>query len=431
MVVFFAAISSALLISYLEMFALPTKSAYVELLASVENDGSSRPLTAGASQEEDVGESTETTSLLRGNRQSFARYGSRRQSTDSGESPLITHLGIPFGKEQPWSARLPSSLWLLQFLLTAPIIIVIVGQLGLLLTSALHQTPADGTPALTTYLLLAVFSVLIMLPLSPFLHRFTYHIPLFFFLVLVGTVIYNLTVFPFSSNNRLKVFFVQQVDCDTGSNVVSLTGLGDYVQDIISAIPSTAGQQIKCSEPDISSRRGLTKCSWNGILPRPVPELPPNSTIPLNVQQERNSSYTETWFKHSVQRTGPNSATFQISGRKTRACRLYFDQPIKHFYLEDGADDPRFPVVPTNGSTEIRLWSRDWDKKWNVDVLWDETDVEAADISRTGKVVCLWSDQNRSGLIPALEEIKKFMPSWSIVTKIGDGLVEGSKTFEV
>lgn len=48
-----------------------------------------------------------------------------------------------------------------------------------------------------------------------------------------------------------------------------------------------------------------------------------------------------------------------------------------------------------------------------------------------GDVVCLWSDQNERGVIPALDEVRRFMPVWSVVTKLGDGLVEGKKAFSV
>jgi hypothetical protein len=48
-----------------------------------------------------------------------------------------------------------------------------------------------------------------------------------------------------------------------------------------------------------------------------------------------------------------------------------------------------------------------------------------------GKVVCLWSDTNREGIIPALDEARKFLPVWTAVTKLGDGLVEGEKRFIV
>ena len=48
-----------------------------------------------------------------------------------------------------------------------------------------------------------------------------------------------------------------------------------------------------------------------------------------------------------------------------------------------------------------------------------------------GRVVCLWSDDNETGVIPALDEIRHFAPNWVAITKYGDGLVEGSKAFLV
>lgn len=46
-----------------------------------------------------------------------------------------------------------------------------------------------------------------------------------------------------------------------------------------------------------------------------------------------------------------------------------------------------------------------------------------------GRVVCLWSDNNEPGLIPALDEIRHYAPDWVAISKLGDGLVEGSKAF--
>jgi hypothetical protein len=42
-----------------------------------------------------------------------------------------------------------------------------LGQVGLLMTSALRQTPADGNSVLTIYLFLAVLSVLLLAPITP------------------------------------------------------------------------------------------------------------------------------------------------------------------------------------------------------------------------------------------------------------------------
>jgi len=37
----------------------------------------------------------------------------------------------------------------------------------------------------------------------------------------------------------------------------------------------------------------------------------------------------------------------------------------------------------------------------------------------------------RTGRIPAYEEVLRFAPSWAVVTKADDGLVEVSKSFSV
>ena len=108
-------------------------------------------------------------------------------------------------------------------------------------------------------------------------------------------------------------------------------------------------------------------------------------------------------------------------------CRLVFATPITDFHVHGSSPrDKRFIRVPRDGSREIRLWSRTWDRTWTVDVAWDDG---AAGMK--GKVVCLWSDANREGYIPAYDEAKHFLPGWAAVTKWGDGLVEGSKRFIV
>jgi hypothetical protein len=440
MVIYYATVSLALLISYLEMFRLPRKSVYVASLGPGSPPATSRSQTSGIDASGDshdtnaVDDANETTSLLRGDRQSFARYGDRRESiTESqytGETALGNIRRKPYKQEQAWSASLPQSLWLLQFLILS-FNIIFVGQVSLLLTSALHQTPADGSPALTVYLFFAVMTVLMLAPLGPFIHRFTYHIPTLFFLILVGTMIYNLVAFPFSSNNRLKVFFLQQVDCNTGRNTVSLTGLQPYVTDIISQLPSAAGKVINCTEPDYKARSGLAKCSWEGVLPNPVPHARENGTFTV---YKKKSVPQSVWFEYNVTRSNKeDSALFHIKGRNTRACRLFFNSRISDFNVEGASNDPRFTRVDEKGATEIRLWHREWDIPWEVTVYWNGTDKEdgASRSGLSGRVACLWSDQNESGVIPALEEVRHFMPVWSQVTKLGDGLVEGSKGFQI
>jgi hypothetical protein len=440
LVFYFAAVFLSLVICYLELLALPTKEDYANIIidhASLSQhlprgrSPSSRPSTStdeaadGERSEQVDDDSNERTSLLRGDgRATFRRgYGVQRGATresDFDDTELFKALPRPYGKEQAWSGKLPSWTWLIQFLLLGPIPIILVGQVGLLMTSALHQTPADGSPVLTVYFFLAALTVLLLAPAVPFIHRFNYTIPLLLFLVFGATLIFNLMAFPFTDHSRLKVYFVQRVNLDTGVNQVNLAGLSPFVQDIISSIPSSAGQKPNCSSPEYAARNGLAQCSWTG---------PPPNVLDLPGEIPPETSYS-TWLDYTAHRKSNTSstATISIASNNTRACRIFFDTPLMSYSVKGFATDPdRFPIIGKKGCTSIRLWSREWSGSWEVDVEWNKTASAGLD----GRVVCLWSDANDPKTIPAYEEVKRFMPRWSLVTKMSDGLVEGYKEFKI
>jgi hypothetical protein len=443
---YFAAIFFALVISYIELFFAPSKAAYV---SRFDNDNASRrnsegphsrPLTGtttGARSEDRLlrhsdEDATETTSLLRGDRHSFARYGSRHSASD-GTEPESHHgghdAGKPYHEEQEWSAKMPSSLWVIQFLLFVPIVVILVGQIALLLTSALYQTPQDGASSLFIYIAFAVLGTLLLAPVGPFLHRFSYHIPTFLFFICIGTVIYNLVAFPFSRDHRLKVYFIQQIDLDTGANTVSLTGLNEYVQMIASEIPSVQGQELNCTTPEVASRAKLTKCGWSGLPARVVPK-------PAITPRFANKTRPQEWLEYAIHKDTNNdsdtySATIRVQGQNTRACRILFESPVKRLAVAGAAEDPRFNTTGADGTTEIRLWHREWSAPWNVSIAWDaEQNEQGEDKAMKGKVVCLWSDANH-GEIPAFDEVQHYLPNWAVATKYSDGLVEAWKSFVI
>jgi hypothetical protein len=428
---YFAAVFAALLLSYIELFLAPKKSAFARTFEATEEESpsSSRPITASGinarSEDRPVAEddATETTSLLRGDRRSFARYGSRRGSASEGtaghdEEGRRVDVGEPYPGEQEWSGKLPSWIWVLQLWLVAPIVVVLVGQIALLLTSALYQTPSDGNSSLFIYLSFAALSVLLVAPAGPFLHRFTYHVPTFLFLVCVATVIYNLMAFPFSREHRLKVYFVQQVDLDTGANTVSLTGLDGYVQEIVGQLPSAQGQEVNCSSPEIATRKELKKCGWQGLPAKVVPALQPYSG---------NGTHVNKWVEFTVTKdNGTNSATMRVVGQNTRACRILFDEAVHEVRVDGAVSDVRFEGTGKEGAREVRLWHREWSQAWTVRMAWSG----GASWKPSGRVVCLWSDANGGG-IPAFDEVQHYVPVWAIASKISDGLVEGFKRFQV
>ena len=448
-VFYFACIFLATTIAFLEQFSLPRKSAYadeMEGIMSAEHPiERSRPGSIASarlmapSEEEDVpdnnpeagegnDEPTETTSLLRGGGpRTFKKSHTspQRPAAEDDDSPEAKHQRQVYGLEQPWSHALPSSLWLLEFLVLAPFPLIILGQVSLLATTATNQTLADGNSPLFLYIGIAILSVLLFAPLGPFLHRYTYHIPLFLMLVFAGTTIYNLTAFPFSANNRLKLYFVQEVDLDSGINTVSLTGIdprtGPFLNDAIASLPSSAGQTPSCTPS--KRRRDLTECSWPGLPPRVVPNTHPD--VPPEI------GYAD-WLTFNASRAadGAPSARFQVSGLETRACKILFNRPISDFTVAGADEHSRFRKVSEHGASELRWWSRTWEKELDVTVRWDAGDGEEGD-GMDGRVVCLWSDANESGVIPALDEARRFAPTWVAIANAGQGLVEGSKAFLV
>ncbi|MCJ1478320.1 hypothetical protein MMC13_006997 [Lambiella insularis] len=436
MVFYFAGAFLATTISFLELFGLARKAQYADevegnILGQDETPGSPRPESVSSSRnptrsgdgqtheavdDEDghENEPTENTSLLRGRVAStFANYTSRSHIGKPPEAEEVLDdpkRGRVFGYEQPWSWCLPSWAWLIQFLLLAPFTVILIGQIGLYFMSATYQTLADGNSAFTVYIVFAIVSLLILAPLGPFLHRYTYHIPMFLLCVFAGTLIYNLLAFPFSPNNRLKLYFIQRVNLDSGINQVSLTGVkGSYLGEVISSLPSTAGQPWTCADNNL--KLGLTECGWRGIPPRVVPATHPE--VPPFY------GYVD-WLTYNITRNG-HEALIHVEGANTRACKIQFNRAVSDVRILGADEASPSRRVPEDGSREVRLWSRNWGKAWDVHVEWEVSGGDDDGGGLDGRIVCLWNDENKRSTIPALEEIRRFAPDWVAITKLSDG----------
>ncbi|KAI0124161.1 hypothetical protein BJ170DRAFT_585983 [Xylariales sp. AK1849] len=326
----------------------------------------------------------------------------------------------PFGDEQLWSGKLPGWLWILQFLLLGPLSIILFSQMGLILVAALKETGADGGVTLFPYLTAAVFSIAILLPVTPFIHRVTHHIPLLLLAVFIATLAFNLVVFPFSATSRYKIFFVQRVDLDSGHGVVQYTGAEQYVRPALAQLPSAMGKKITC---DSIGSTHLATCSYDvsdELMPRVSSQLKRDVGDWISFNTTRISNSTD--------------AQFWIDALNTKTCGMRFTEPISSFQLLGGGvnsvhfDPDKMPEDA--GLHSIQLYRRDWKKPWQVNVEWPK-DAKGIASKFEVEVFCKWNDAN-NGAIPAVDEVLQYAPDWVAITSSGsDGLVIGSKTTKV
>ena len=324
---------------------------------------------------------------------------------------------------------------------------------------AVHQTGSDGSPLLTPYIVVIIFTVLLLLPLTPFMHRITHHIPVLLFVVFVATLVFNLAAFPFSANTRYKVFFLQEVDLDHGSTAVHIHGREPYVQQFIAEMPSASGRTLTCVQ---SRRMTLRDCSYDGSAVMPYLGGDPPHSNSAFLAAGHGTLPTDLVTINASHGPG-NSARLRIDAVNTKACMVWFDKPVSRLSVEGGSgwDDRWGPYPEEEGVGLVKLWRRDRSMPWEVVVKWsDKTRPFRADdgdegdrvLSATGdtdlrmarkrnsirapstlegSVVCLWSDANTPDVIPALDEALKFAPTWMTVLKLTEGLVEVRKRFVV
>lgn len=448
------------LLSLLELFALPSKHDFARGLHDehherdlIGRDGAGSPTDQSAQQDRDRDEDDETepseTTPLRsadgGGSRTTSTFGAayRQSVSRDAEARINARKYQPFPYEQSWSGRLPTWTWIIQFLLLAPVPLILQGNLALIFSTALSMTGTDGSSLLLPILMPAVLSIVLLLPLAPFAHRITHHVPTFLLLVFLGTFIYNLAAFPFSINHRFKFFFQQVIDLDDKTNYCTLTGLEDYIRPVIASLPSASGTEPECFP---YKPRGLTSCRYDASSLRPnlVDGKDLDELITVSVPETSDGLTTE----------------IVVDALETRMCSLAFNKPIFGFSVEGGSDrDPRFGSLPEDGFESINLWRRTWDGAWNVTVQLkphgqnsagdapaiegieaiDHEDLRMREKSNRDTkedplrvlVSCAYSDANKPSTIPAMHELNRYMPTWATLTKGSTGLVEIWKRFDL
>ncbi|RDX48595.1 hypothetical protein OH76DRAFT_1352007 [Lentinus brumalis] len=343
--------------------------------------------------------------------------------------------------------------WIGQMLVLVPATVLLLFQLEVLLLNALMHTLVDGSSPAMVYELLAVFSVLIFVPLTPFAHKLPQWLNALVAAVFVVLLAATWMATPFTQEWPFRVYFQQSVELSPASGLAvnpsvgarapsvdvvradtTLTGLKGYVDKYITPdIPSSWTSDVNCDKKGL--RPDLMTCRWaTDLLPSPTG----NASFPAS-----------QWLDVKTTRLNASRALISVRGENTRGCRLYFDRAINFVYVhgQDGAQDAPAPhatmrlqggyEMPAAGVKEARLWSRTWGKEFVVEVGWDAASDDDEETTLGGRAACEYAEYASalgppgSGQIPAFEEVKQFLPLWALPTKLADGLVEVWTRFQL
>ncbi|KAG8424317.1 hypothetical protein J3458_001120 [Metarhizium acridum] len=465
---FHSAIFLSLVLSFLEQLALQRKQIPIQGVEDADQPGESDSQIGARWSEED--ELTAADATNDGERVSvrvplLGTNESQYESTDgscfgsacrrfiarlSSSAATMYEYHKTYGPPSSSSIQPLEWAWFLQLLILAPVHLILVGSQGLAAITAIAMTGPDGSNLLTPFVVLGSISIVLILPLAPFMRQITYHVPMLLFFTFIGTLAHSLTAFPFSNDSRFRFIFQQSIDLDKGTNTVTLSGVEDFLRLVIDSLPEGTSQSIKC-QPTVG--RALVDCQYY-VASSHLPDLANGADLHDAITVVLSKSEDEI------------TAHIQLDALETRTCYLDFSRPLSSFTVRGEAKrDPRLSQTPPDGQIQhIQLWRRSWGDPWNLDVQVaqdqrlvmneDYRDEISLSLARnepnlrseaTGlqhhlnppvqslemTVRCSWSDANNPKTIPALHHLQQYMPPWAIVTKRGFSLVEVKKRYKV
>ncbi|KAF8552963.1 hypothetical protein OG21DRAFT_1442723 [Imleria badia] len=354
-------------------------------------------------------------------------------------TPLVPHQHLRTPTPPPDEGQGAIGWWILQLLLVVPLPAILVFHIAVMLLGATNQTLTDGNSPASTYSMVSLSALLLVLPMSPFSINAHRWLTLLVLAIFVLSTVYTWVAFPFSQHAPLKVYFVQTVNLTTSGTGIehattAITGPKQFLaRHIIPEFPSAFGKPVSCH--DALDKVGLQTCEWEvdaAMAPSPG---------------GKGTPYNDTdmpWVSYYVDRKGSNSARITVQGLNTRFCTLTLDNRriSKVSVVGDGAKGLQKGYdMPAEGLSEIQLWSRDFGKRFEVAVEWKDggASESKAEDEVKGRVSCGWDEHEGAtigggqsgGKIPSLEEVVSFLPEWAVVSKSTSALFSAGMVFEV
>ena len=338
-------------------------------------------------------------------------YADEEEANDAGEEETSSLLGrqrqLHSLKVTAWHA-ISHWIWLIRFMLQVPIPMIFSLEILIGLTTALHQTLADGSPPIFVWMVCALLSWIPVINIGPFCIRLPLSriVPM----MVVGIVcvlLIPLFLLPtFSVESPLKLYFQQYYNADTGVNRVDVIGAGDWTAH---ALQRSGVGNYECTP--FWRAKGSTNCSsYHSLAPSFKSDF--NASVKLDKEYSHKSS-----FEYDV----------RIKTGRSRVCDIMWSDGEK-FELR-GAGDVHFDNAGGDGHIDenikevnkLRIWKRDKGE------IWARVRVNSEKKKRRSMVVKCLYDEWLDGSVPALDNLMQTLPVWTTLTKYTSGLVQVEK----
>ncbi|CDK26427.1 unnamed protein product [Kuraishia capsulata CBS 1993] len=355
--------------------------------------------------------------------------------------------------------------WLLQFLIVAPLSILVVYLTGDLLLQGLGKTSQESARlGGATMEFLSIFAVLLGLPVVAFVHKFNAIMAVLLAITVLTSSVFTVLEPSYSWSSPLKVRFVQTIDLSGSKQpVVSLQARSGFITDVLNDIPS-----IKNSDDAVicdTNADDSEICQYVGLRPWLVDGSAKKNAFNHYLDVEVVNSTGDGRFS-------PFEAEIKIWAQQNRDCVVYFNtsnydsleakagnhnlvSPVKQVTIHHGKHVNSSTVgvdsvVPSgysidpvtgdeyfklsSGIDEVKLYKVDWNRpyyhlglKWMVP--WD-SDSEADGLGI--QVRCLWGEADETTIVggekkrkvPAFEELVRYSPSNVVYSNLAMGFVE-------
>lgn len=352
--------------------------------------------------------------------------------------------------------------WSLQFLLVVPLGTFIVFNAFDLILDALNQTVQESAKSsLDVMKVLLIGSILISLPVLPFVYRFNFVVIILFTVTFLVTISETFLGNSFTNDSPLKLRFSQSVNISNSSGTNAIVNVygrqGGYIETLLNDLPSVKNDNkvVWC----VDKFNGNEQCSYIGEQPNMIDapfkeNVSPRDLFSVAILKNDRKSSNRSPYE-------PINAELSINVKENRACTLEFfgsskgnKSPVRQITIfHDNRNDSKAENFKLNsGIDELQLNKLDFDQEsYHVRIQWyprilDTIDDEISEIdddkdidSLNVKVSCFWGEYDSESYVggqhrrklPSYDELLEYAPLNVSFSNLNKGLLDINEVIQL